>query len=120
MGGPLDGRLLEHLAVAATSRTARFELRGLVMRDPVTVKLAPPYGADDFLPPDDEYTGLHWLRSHAHEFPDPLEVMRDAVQYATEPAWFTLRVLTSYGHERWGEVRDWLEQFAASANWTPS
>lgn len=110
MGGRLDALLLDYLEFAISSRSARYELRGLVMRDPLTDSLAARTSATD---PELDDVGLRWLRAHSQEFPDPLEVARDALQYATEAAWFTLRVLTSLGHQRGEQVRQELAAFAS-------
>lgn len=109
MNGPLDATILRHLSLAAVTRYARFDLRGLVMRDERTNELAPQAG---FRETHDDL-GLDWLASEAHRFPDGIEVARDALQYATEASWFTLRVLTSIDDERGEEVRAQLREFAA-------
>jgi len=116
MGGMLDTRLLEHLAFTATSRSGRFELRGLVMRDPHTEERAPTANPTASYP---EAPGLQWLQRHALEFPDSFEVARDALQYATRPAWFTLRVLTSHQHERGEQTRAQLRDFARERELSP-
>lgn len=108
MGGELDERLLAYLEFAGSSRTSRFELRGLVMRDPDTNSAA----AEADVAEPELGVGLAWLRSHALQFPDGLEIARDALQYATEAAWFTLRVLTSLGRDAGRQVAAELERIA--------
>ncbi|MDA0182904.1 hypothetical protein OJ997_21510 [Solirubrobacter phytolaccae] len=111
LGGPLDDRVLEHLGRAAQhSRSARFELRALVMRDPETEALA---GSISGTASADAPAGLRWLRTHAREFVDSEEIARDALQFATEAAWFTLRELTAPEHPRTEAIRGLLLQFAA-------
>lgn len=109
MSGPLDETILRHLSLAAVTRYARFDLRGLVMRDQRTNELAPEAGSRETR----HDLGLRWLTAEAQEFPDSIEVARDALQYATEASWFTLRVLTSIDDQRGGEVRAQLREFAA-------
>ncbi|MEU7601108.1 hypothetical protein [Streptomyces sp. NPDC041003] len=109
MNGPLDKTILRHLAQAAVTRYARFDLRGLVMRDQRTNELAPEAGS----PETHDGLGLRWLAAEAQEFPDSIEIAGDALQYATEASWFTLRVLTSIDDERGEEVRAQLREFAA-------
>ncbi|MFM9499831.1 hypothetical protein ACKI1Q_40400 [Streptomyces galilaeus] len=109
MGGPLDETILRHLSLAAVTRYARFNLRGLVMRDQRTNELAPqaePRETHDDL-------GLRWLAAEAQTVRDSMEVVRDALEHATEASWFTLRVLTSIDDERGVKVRDELREFAA-------
>lgn len=111
LGGPLDGRVLSHLdlVLAAASRASRFEFRGLVMRDPASniaaVEATSRQGAR-------RDVGLQWAERHAQNFPESLEVARDALQYATPAAWFTVRVLTSLDGPRGQDVGDWLDQIA--------
>ncbi|MFD5836197.1 hypothetical protein ACFWHV_21895 [Streptomyces collinus] len=109
MNGPLDKTILQHLSRAAATRYARFDLRGLVMRDQRTTKLAPEARSRETL----HGLGLRWLAIEAQEFPDSIEIVNDALQYATEASWFTLRVLTSIDDERGEEVRAQLREFAA-------
>jgi hypothetical protein len=124
-GGQLDDHLLDHLEQALGSRATRFDLRGLVMRDRLTAEQAPQ---SDAQAPELESVGLRWLREHARRFPDSLEVARDALQLATEPAWFVLRVLTSLHDERAELVRSQVLRFAEqreisveiTARWFPS
>ena len=47
-----------------------------------------------------EDVGLQAAERHAQNFPGSLEIARDAVQYATPAAWFTIRVLTSLDDQR--------------------
>jgi hypothetical protein len=110
MSGPLDETILRYLSLAAVTRYARFDLRGLVMRDRRTNELASEAGSRETRFDD---LGLRWLAAEAREFPDSIEVARDALQYATEASWFTLRVLTSIDDERGEEVRAQLREFAA-------
>jgi hypothetical protein len=109
LGGRLDPLVLSHLDVvlANASRASRFEFRGLIMRDPRANRAAP--GA---ISRQSQYVdaGLQTAARHAGNFPDSLEVARDAVQYATPAAWFTIRVLTSLDYRRAEQVRDWLAQ----------
>ena len=93
--------------MAATSRASRFEFRGLVMRDPATNRAA----VEATTPRAREDAGLQWAQEHALSFPDSLEVARDALQYATPAAWFTIRVLRSLG-PRTQDVRGWLDRVA--------
>jgi hypothetical protein len=69
MGGQLDAVLLDYLGITLRSRFARFELRGLVMRDPRTIESA-SRGARNSQEHSD--TGLRWLQRHAQETPDSL------------------------------------------------
>ncbi|MFF4391142.1 hypothetical protein ACFY0G_30815 [Streptomyces sp. NPDC001552] len=109
MSGPLDETILRHLALAAVTRYARFDLRGIVLRDQRTNELALEAG-----PRETRHDlGLRWLAAEAHKFPDNIEVAGDALQYATEASWFTLRVLTSIDDERGEQVRAQLREFAA-------
>ncbi len=112
LGGSLDPQVLSHLdlVLATASRASRFEFRGLIMRDP-----AANLAATEAISRQDGYedVGLQSAERHARDFPDTLEVARDAVQYATPAAWFTIRVLTSLDDQRAQQVRVWLEQFAA-------
>lgn len=118
-GGPLDPLLLTHLEHArGHSRTARFELRGLVMRDPRTDQSAVAAPAD---PEMVEFqAGVAWLARHARHFPDGLEVARDCLQFATEAAWYTLRVLTRAEHEQAIAVRSFLTAFAEERSVDPA
>jgi len=50
---------------------------------------------------------------HAREFPDSLENSRDALQYTTPVAWFTLCILTTLDDRRSSHVIEWLNQAAA-------
>jgi hypothetical protein len=110
LGGPLDARLLEYLErTTVDARAARFQLRGLVMRDPRTEDAAT---SDADAAVASAEPGLSWLRAHARSFPDSAEVARDALQYATQSAWFVLRVLTATTHPHAGEVEALLDQFA--------
>jgi hypothetical protein len=111
LGGPLDGRVLGHLdvALAAASRASRFDFRGLVMRDPASNVAAVEATSRQAGRQD---PGLRWAERHAQNFPDSLEVARDALQYATPVAWFTVRVLTSLEDARAQDVNDWLDQVA--------
>ena len=111
LGGSLDPQILRHLdlVLATASRASRFEFRGLIMRDPAanlaaTEAISRQVGYDD--------VGLQSAERHARDFPDSLEVARNAVQYATPAAWFTIRVLTSLDDQRARQVRGWLEQIA--------
>ncbi|MFC6987098.1 polyketide synthase dehydratase domain-containing protein, partial [Streptomyces cirratus] len=105
---PLDETVLRHLSLAAVTRFARFDLRGLVLRDDRTNELAPEAGSHETR----HDLGLRWLAHEAKEFPDSIEVALDALQYATEASWFTLRVLTSIDDEHSEEVRAQLREFA--------
>jgi hypothetical protein len=121
-GGPLDLVVLNHLARTDASRVGRFELRSLVMRDPETEGLATwapgtqPYSA----------VGLAWLEEQAREVEDAPELTLDALQIATEPAWFVLRVLTALDDPRNAASRLILREFATereipqelSSRWT--
>jgi hypothetical protein len=107
-GGTLQLTVLEYLESIGGSRASRFQLRYLVMRDPATeesVRLSHET-------PSAESVGLTWLERHARTFPDSGETARDALQVATEPAWFTLRVLTSLDDPRSRELRAQLRAFA--------
>lgn len=111
LGGSLDPQILRHLnlVLATASRASRFEFRGLIMRDPAanlaaTEAISRQVGYND--------VGLQSAERHARDFPDSLEVARNAVQYATPAAWFTIRVLTSLDDQRARQVRGWLEQIA--------
>ena len=107
-GGPLDWVVLSHLESTDASRAGRFELRSLVMRDPETEDLAVSQ-------PEtvrDSSVGLVWLEQHARRFGDAPELARDALQIATEPAWFTLRVLTALDDARNPATRLMLRAFA--------
>jgi hypothetical protein len=112
LGGSLDAQILNHLdsALENASRASRFEFRGLIMRDP-----AANFAATEALTRQGGYedVGLQSAERHARHFPDGVEVARDAVQYATPVAWFTIRVLTSLDDQRAQRVRRWLGQFAA-------
>jgi len=116
MGASLDELLIDYLAFMAASRAARFELRGLVMRHPATMERAPGARASDRQLED---TGLRWLQRHALLVPDRLELARDALQYATPAAWFTLRVLTSFDDQRSEDVRRELQAFAEERELSP-
>lgn len=108
-GGPLDPLLLDYLGLATlSSRLARFELRSLVMRDPRTdlFALLDWDGAAAY------DLGLSWLEAHAREFDDSAEVARDALQVATNAAWFALRTLTAPDHPHADQVRELLSEFA--------
>lgn len=110
-GGPLDRLVLDHLdrALSAGSRVFRFEFRGLVMRDPASNDAAEAPDARQ----GEGSVGLQWAQRHAREFPDSLEVSRDALQYATPVAWYILRILTALDDRRAVQVRQWLSQIAA-------
>lgn len=108
-GGPLDASLIAYLEQALYARSARFDLRALVMRDPLAEEEAAAERQEGRLV---ESVGLQWLSEHAHRFSDTLEVARDALQIATEPAWFTLRELTSSERPQALAVREQLLLFA--------
>ncbi len=109
--------MLDHLdqALPVASRVFRFDLRGLVMRDDSSNDAAESrtvaQGFDDI--------GLRWAEHHAREFPDSLEIARDALQYATPVAWYTLRVLTTLDDRRSAHVTEWLNQAAAENEISP-
>lgn len=103
-GAALDDVVLTHLTSLGTSRAFRFELRGLVMRDAKTEA--------ELKNETDRSVGLSWLAAQALEAPNPLEVVQDALQYATEPAWFTIRSAVSSVGERGAPVRGMLRAFA--------
>ena len=118
LGGTLDPQILSHLdlVLATASRASRFEFRGLIMRDPGANLAAA--GAISRLGQYED-VGLQAAERHARNFPDSLEVARDAVQYATPAAWFTIRVLTSLDGRRARQVRGWLERIAAQRQLDP-
>jgi hypothetical protein len=107
-GGSLQPAILGHLESIGGSRAARYQLRYLVMRDPTTERSARLHGETRPV----ESVGLTWLEEHARTAADSGEVARDALQVATEPAWFTLRVLTSLDDDRSTELRAQLRAFA--------
>lgn len=107
-GGRLDGVLLGYLESLAHSRAARFGLRSLVLRDPATVRHAREVNADG----EARDLGLRWLSGQAQTFPDELELARDALQIATEPAWYLLRELTSLDGLRGERIEGTLRAFA--------
>jgi hypothetical protein len=125
LGGPLHRRILDHLdrALPAVSRVFRFDFRGLVMRDPASNDAIETQHTlpDDSRSgrQDDGSIGLQWVQRHAREYPDSLEVSRDALQYATPVAWYALRVLTGLGDDRAEQVRQWLTQIAAEREISP-
>jgi hypothetical protein len=107
-GGSLQPVVLDFLASIGASRAARFQLRFLVMRDAATEEWA----LRSYEVGHAESVGLTWLDLHARASADSEEVARDALQAATEPAWFTLRVLTSLDDRRSTRVRTQLLEFA--------
>lgn len=107
-GGSLQPVVLDYLASIHGSRALRFQLRYLVMRDPATEESA----LQSYETGTAESVGLTWLDAHARVSVDSEEVARDALQVATEPAWFTLRVLTSLDDPRSIGVRAQLRVFA--------
>lgn len=117
-GGSLDPQILSYLdlVLATASRASRFEFRGLIMRDPAANLAA---AEAMFRQGRNEDVGLQTAQRHARNFPDSLEVARDAVQYATPAAWFTIRALTSLDDRRARQVRGWLEQIAAQRQVDP-
>jgi hypothetical protein len=113
-GWSLDPTLLAHLVDTSHSRTARFQLRGLVMRDSETAQQARhAETASDAEGVVSESVGLRWLRTNALNYPDKREVARDALQFAADSAWFVLRVLTSREQAGAAGVREMLGRFAA-------
>ena len=118
-GGRLDRILLDYLAETSLSRTSRFQLRALVMRDEETVRGArqaeAAADAEGILA---ENPGLGWLRDHAVAYPDRSEVARDALQVATDAAWFALRILTGLPEGR-PEMAAFLLEFARSRQLDP-
>jgi hypothetical protein len=121
-GGPLDLVVLNHLERTDASRAGRFELRSLVMRDPETEDLATRAPGR----PPEASVGLVWLEQQARGFGDAPELALDALQIATEPAWFVLRVLTALDDPRNAASRLVLRAFASereipreiSSRWT--
>lgn len=111
LGGTLDQVVLDHLdqALPTASRVFRFDLRGLVMRDDSSNDAAESQAVNQELPD----IGLRWTERHARQFPDSLEVARDALQYATPAAWYTVCVLTALDDSRSAQVTQWLGQMAA-------
>jgi len=108
-GAGLDEVVLPHLARSALTRSARFEVRSLVLRDPSTNRVAPEY-------PNTLWRteiGLRWLNDQARDpHVDPRELALDSLQCATEASWFALRRLTSGDDERGLLVREQLNGFA--------
>jgi hypothetical protein len=104
--GTLDLGLVAYLAAATGSREQRYRLRALVMRDRDVAEEAPEARLDE-----PRAAGLRWLREHARQFPEPIEVVYDALQVATEPAWFVLRVMTAPDVDRDEALRRWLVAF---------
>jgi hypothetical protein len=117
LGGPLDPVVLDHLdqALPIASRVFRFDLRGLVMRDDSSNDAADSQAANQELTD----IGLRWTERHARQFPDSLEVARDALQYATPAAWYALRILTALDDPRSAQVTEWLDQIAAENGISP-
>lgn len=123
-GGSLQSAILEYLGSMSVSRASRFHLRYLVMRDPATERAARALGETR----PAESVGLRWLERDAHTSAESGEVARDALQVATEPAWFTLRVLTSLDDDRSADLRAQLRAFAerngiaseVTSRWTSS
>jgi hypothetical protein len=118
LGGSLDPQILSHLdlVLATASRASRFEFRGLIMRDP-----SANFAAGEAMSRQRRYedVGLQAAERHAQNFPGSLEIARDAVQYATPAAWFTIRVLTSLDDQRAEQVRGWLDQIAEQRRLDP-
>jgi hypothetical protein len=142
LGGQLDPVVLDHLTAVASTRFARYAVHKLVLRDPETNQRAPQFREP---PPDGPgANGLKWLddqaqgrrvieanlrrlergeRVGADEMPElrrneALELMRDALQCATEASWFLLRRLTSL-EDPFGagdSVRKELGAFVSSRN----
>jgi hypothetical protein len=139
LGGELDPVVLDHLTDSASTRFARFEVRRLVLRDPLTNTDALEGGNLANRP---DATGLNWLSRQAkgariiedfdlipdearapvfEQMPDEafepmrdelLELTLDALQCATEASWFLLRQLTSLDGRRGDLVSKQLEEFA--------
>lgn len=138
LGGALDRVVLDHLTDSAATRFARFEVRELVLRDPLTNADARE-GGDLSDRPD--AIGLNWLSRQAKsariirgfdQIPDEalaevfeqlsdgvlalmrdeaLELMDDALQCATDASWFLLRRLTSLNDDRGRSVSERLGDF---------
>jgi hypothetical protein len=144
LGGQLDPVVLDHLTAAASTRFARYEVHKLVLRDPETNQRAPQFREP---PPDGPGAiGLKWLSDQAQGArvteavlrafergigdvgPDDmlelrrneaLELMRDALQCATEASWFLLRRLTSLDDEVGAVVRRDLGAFVRERDIEP-
>jgi hypothetical protein len=110
LGGSLDGLLVSHLAAAARTRFAQFEVRALVLGDPDTNQLASETTNIDF---GTHALGLRWLAAEAQRATIPIDLMVDALQCATESSWYLLRVLTSLDDERGAFVDAQLREYAA-------
>lgn len=111
LGGRLDEHILSLLTESAVTPFARFEVRALVLRDPYTNQLAQEVTrhADRW---DD--VGLRWLSAQTQDpGVDPLELVSDSLQCATEASWFVLRELTLRDDDRAAVVREQLAGFAA-------
>jgi hypothetical protein len=117
LGGELDQVVLFHLARSAVTRFARFEVRALVLRDPYTNELATEAS---YHPNEIGDVGLRWLAAEADTTQLPLELMRDALQCATEASWFALRQLTALNDERGRLVRAGLDDFSAGREIDPA
>jgi hypothetical protein len=115
-GGQLDAVVVDYLAHVAFTRYARYEVRALVLRDPLTNNLA--RGDGDHTSRFDN-VGLNWLRTQAQITSNPLELTRDALQCATEASWFVLRQLASLQDERGVFVQQELDRFAEQRGITP-
>jgi hypothetical protein len=145
LGGGLNKVVLDHLTVSASTRFARFEVRELVLRDPETN--ADALEGDD---PADDAIGLNWLSEQARgvrvaeelerrrdegeeltpgdafelvrdeALIEVFELMRDALQCATEASWFLLRGLTSLNDPRASLVTDALREFARERQIDPT
>jgi hypothetical protein len=115
-GGQLDAVVVDYLAHVALTRYARYEIRALVLRDPLTNNLA---GGDGGSTNRFDNVGLDWLHTQAQITSNPLELTRDALQCATEASWFVLRRLTSLQDERGAFVQQELNRFAAQRGIPP-
>ncbi len=146
LDGALDRVVLDHLTDSAATRFARFEVRELVLRDPLTNAAA--LEGDDLSDRPDAI-GLNWLSRQAksariirdfdqipdeelaevfEQMPDEvlelirdeaLELMDDALQCATEASWFLLRRLTSLNDDRGRSVSEQLRDFVRRRDIAP-
>lgn len=92
-------------------RFLQFSLRGVALLDPVVNAEAARKVSEDL---EIEGSGLRWLRNHALEVAQPLELARDALQFGTPAASYVLRILTSRREGRSSEVRAWLGRLAGA------
>lgn len=112
-GGAIAEVVLRHLEEQFQygPRYLQFSLRGVVLLDPAA-NVEAAYLVSERQ--EVEGSGLRWLRSHALEAAQPLDLARDALQFGTPAAWYVLRTLTAAREGRSSEVRAWLGRFAGA------